>query len=183
MHPPLRSLALKQQFLRSRYRRRSLQHLQQLLFPQPLLFPDHLTGNTFDSPGGGLLVQNGTSNTLTRNLFTNHANPPWAGLTLVIATGTEVYNNNFEANALDADDFFGSGNLFNLAAPIGGNWFADFNEPSEGCFDVDPPAGFCDLPFSFAGLGAGTDFLPSASIDPFDLIPNQPLNARTWPSS
>ena len=50
----------------------------------------------------------------------------------------------------------GGDNAFNLAAPTGGNFWSDFDTPSEGCTDRNSD-GFCDSPKVFA---RGQDDLP-----------------------
>jgi hypothetical protein len=128
---------------------------------------DFFTGNTFTSPLGGVLVQNASigGNTFVRNLFTGAV--PFPGLWLLGSNNTTVYNNNFETNVIHLQDDGGSGNVFDLAAPTGGNWFDTFDESGEGCDDLIPVDGFCDAAFTFPG---GQDDLPSLVL--FDLIPN-----------
>ena len=89
----------------------------------------------------------------------------------------QVYNNDLINNVvqISAKDCDPS-NIFNLPLPNGGNYWSDFDEPSEGCVDVDSN-GFCDSPRVFPG---GQDNLPSVRpftqeepqvIDPVIIIP------------
>lgn len=72
----------------------------------------------------------------------------------------KVYHNNFIDNhpqqILVYDPTLNSGNIFNLAAPDGGNYFDDFDEPVEGCSDGNGDR-FCDSAYNFEG---GADQLP-----------------------
>jgi parallel beta-helix repeat protein len=64
--------------------------------------------------------------------------------THVGSSNNKIYNNNFIDNTLDIvyDPFVGS-DTFNLAKPIGGNYYNDYDTPEEGCNDLDLD-GFCD---------------------------------------
>ncbi|GBE58445.1 periplasmic copper-binding protein [bacterium BMS3Abin01] len=77
------------------------------------------------------------------------------GIDLSSSSGNEIYNNGFN-NISQANNVGGSGNSFNLLSPIGGNHWADYDEPSEGCLDANND-GFCDAPYIFPG---GQDNLP-----------------------
>jgi len=76
----------------------------------------------------------------------------------------------------------GGGNSFNLPAPWGGNYWSNFDEPSEGCYDSSPADGFCDAPKTFPG---GADNLPlTADPTPSGYKPVLNLSAPTayWSS-
>jgi hypothetical protein len=74
------------------------------------------------------------------------------------APGASVYNNNFinNANQILVTDPYGLAS-FNMGAPIGGNFFSNFNTPAQGCNNTSPVDNFCDTFFSFSG---GRDYLP-----------------------
>ncbi len=59
----------------------------------------------------------------------------------------EVFNNNFINTGDPLDD--DGNNDFEMPLPVGGNFWSQFNEPSEGCFNTSPADRFCDDPFEF----------------------------------
>lgn len=71
-------------------------------------------------------------------------------------SGTQAYGNSFNGNTTQAVITGGSGNVFNLGLPVGGNWWSNYDTPAEGCSDVNSD-GFCDTAYSFSG---GIDSLP-----------------------
>ena len=99
----------------------------------------------------GIRVDYGGNHTFFRNTLSNN----YFGLTLFQSTGNTVYNNNFISNAQTYANW--SGNIFNLAAPTGGNYWSDFDTPEEGCNDLNGD-GFCDAPYNFCC--SGQDNLP-----------------------
>ena len=99
-----------------------------------------LTGNTVDSNyENGISLYDSSGNTLTGNIASNNA---WGGgrygIYLLYSSNNEVYNNNFINNWAQAYVAGGSGNVFNLAAPVGGNYWSDYDTAAEGCNDVSP---------------------------------------------
>jgi len=87
-------------------------------------------------------------NTIIRNTLSGNS----VGVEISRAYGNAVYNNNFFGNAVQAQA--GGPNTFNLAAPVGGNYWSDWTGP-----DVDGD-GFVDVPYVFSG---GQDDLPWTS--------------------
>lgn len=84
-----------------------------------------------------------------------------------------IYNNNFLDNSTQIYFYHNSGGTsFNLAAPDGGNYYSNFNEPFEGCYDVSPDDGFCDAAYFFYN---DSDNLPWTTQDGWL---NQPPVAR-----
>ena len=71
------------------------------------------------------------------------------------AENNQIFNNNFIDNISQAEDS-DEGNVFELSAPTGGNYWNNFDEPVEGCNDANSD-GFCDAPFVFT---RGQDNLP-----------------------
>jgi len=140
-----------------------------------------LSGNTVTNSGEGITVEFCSDNVLKGNQSSNNT---WAGIALRNSTGNRVvgnfasangstnfgygldvssssgnmvYNNEFD-NVRQANDA-GGGNSYNLSSPTGGNHWADYDTPAEGCNDGDSD-GFCDAPYIFSG---GQDDLPWAS--------------------
>ena len=84
------------------------------------------------------------------------------GIQIMYSNNNTIYNNSFIDNGLvhsggdQAMDQGGTGNIFNQAKPIGGNYWSDWTGP-----DVDGD-GFVDSPYEFYG---GIDYLPWAYQD------------------
>ncbi len=129
-----------------------------------------LTGNTVTSTGGcGIAFSDAHRNTVSGNTVASNG---WAppimphgpyGIYLGMPEGGEVpssnnliYNNNFIDNQMQACDNGGTGNVFNLPKPIGGNYWSDWTAP-----DTDGD-GIVDAPYMFTG---GQDNLPWADPD------------------
>lgn len=96
----------------------------------------------------GILVLSGPAFTSQNNLiFENTIQENNIGIDLD-GDNNQIYNNNFINNPTQAISS-GSGNVFNLASPTGGNFWNNFDEPPEGCNNVNNDD-FCDSPFVFA---------------------------------
>jgi len=107
-----------------------------------------LTGNTSElNNGQGISLYFSNYCTLTGN--TAELNSGY-GINLYSSNLNQVYNNSFIENRYQAV-VSGSGNVFNLPAPVGGNYWSDWI-----CPDADGD-GFVDYPYIFAG---GQDNLP-----------------------
>jgi parallel beta-helix repeat protein len=120
-----------------------------------------LTGNTASQANDGIFLYAGNNNTLTSNRVSENA---YHGIDLYDSSGNQIYNNNFISNTTQAYVTGGSGNIFNLDKPTGGNYWSDWTTP-----DADQD-GFVDNPYVFTG---GQDNLPrTASGGPS--IPNHP---------
>lgn len=66
-----------------------------------------------------------------------------------------VYNNNFIDNTYQISNYFGNVS-FNQPAPVGGNFFSNYNTPDHGCNNFNGDS-FCDAPYEFV---SGIDYLP-----------------------
>jgi parallel beta-helix repeat protein len=67
-------------------------------------------------------------NTLSSNV--------WFGIFLrATASNNTIYHNNFVNNTIQARDDTNNGNQWNNGYPSGGNYWSDFDEPSEGAYD------------------------------------------------
>jgi parallel beta-helix repeat protein len=90
------------------------------------------------------------------------------GLILFDSPDNQIYNNNFlncmhySNNPTPIVDET-SISTFNLAEPIGGNYWSNFDQPDEGCSNADGDS-FCDAPYVFPN-GNGQDGLPWAKPD------------------
>lgn len=72
------------------------------------------------------------------------------GLSIVAGNDNVIYNNNFFNNQSQAYVSGGSGNVFNLDLPTGGNYWSNFDAPQEGCDDINGD-NICDSPYIFSG--------------------------------
>jgi len=78
------------------------------------------------------------------------------------SSNNQIYNNNFIGNTKHAHVSGGSGNVFNLDKPTGGNYWSDWTSPDD---DGD---GFVDSPCVFTG---GQDNLPWVRQDGWENSP------------
>jgi parallel beta-helix repeat protein len=115
-----------------------------------------LTGNTSSNNihDGIILYSSSSGNTLIGNTI----NSNWVyGIFLQSSSNNnQIYNNNFINNTTQACVLNSSSNVFNLAKPIGGNYWSNWCPPAHPDNDSD---GFVDTQYSFEG---GVDNLPLA---------------------
>ena len=113
------------------------------------------------SPGSlGVYLEYGThNNTIVGNTISNfeiglrqYYNSDW----------NTVYQNNFIDNTGSPILAYTSNSVFNLSAPNGGNYYSNFDEAAEGCWDSNQD-GFCDDPY--VSLFGATDYLPFTTQD------------------
>jgi len=118
-----------------------------------------LTGNTVNSNNDYGIYLYGSNNTLTGNTISNNG----CGISLrgYDSDNNQVYNNNFIDNGMQAYVSGGSGNLFNLAAPTGGNYWSDYT----GVDTNGDGIGDTEIPYTFTG---GEDYLPWVIQDGWD---------------
>ena len=104
--------------------------------------------------GCGIDLYYSSNNIVTGNTAWNNY---WFGIRIVQSSDNQIYNNNFIENIIcQARVSDGSGNVFNLDWPIGGNYWSNWTSPDN---DND---GFVDEPYVFDG---GQDNLPWANPD------------------
>ncbi len=115
-----------------------------------------ISGNTANDNfwGDGILLTGANNNIVFGNTFSTNS--------YAIYMGGSDYNQFYHNNILGslwAQAYIngGSGNLFNLPAPTGGNYWDDFHTAAQGCADANND-GFCDSPYIF-DFG-GQDNLP-----------------------
>ncbi|MDI7275472.1 MAG: NosD domain-containing protein, partial [Anaerolineae bacterium] len=99
----------------------------------------------------GVVLEGSNGNVLTGNLISDNN----LGLYLTAASNNQAYNNRFVANGTQARQNNGTGNLYNMPAPTGGNYWSNHTGPDENPLD-----GFVDVPYQFET--GGVDELPWA---------------------
>ena len=137
-----------------------------------------LSNNIFDPNQNvqhGIVLSGGCNDTVvTENTFANHF---FSGMQVRGNSGNQIFNNNFINNpnpAIEGSDV--TGIVWNLLAPIGGNYWDVFDIPAEGCND-DNSDGFCDDPFVFLFTGVGNqDNLPFVLQNGWNLVDPAPVD-------
>ena len=101
------------------------------------------------------------NNVIRNNTISNsHAADGFAGVGYIGGCGiNKIYNNNFLYNGIQARTYLQE--VFNLGAPIGGNYWSDCDELKIRCPDSNDD-GFWDAPYTFSG---GQDNLPWTKKD------------------
>jgi len=90
-----------------------------------------LTGNTTDgNTNAGIWIDPSNNNTFTDNDISNNNQ----GIYILNSNDNQIYNNNFIENATHAEVVDGTGNLFNLDPPIGGNYWSGWEGPAPYVF-------------------------------------------------
>lgn len=100
-----------------------------------------------DKSGVGIRIRYSYNNILKNNTINNTL----AGVLISRASsGNLFYHNNFINNRQHLWFVESGTNSFNADLPLGGNYWDNFNEPAEGCEDLNND-GFCDSPYVFSG--------------------------------
>ncbi|MBR9681402.1 MAG: hypothetical protein GOV00_01230 [Candidatus Altiarchaeota archaeon] len=118
-----------------------------------LIFENNVSSNNY-----GIYFWSSSFNRVYRNTLASNT----YGLYLNGAADNVVYNNDFLGNTNQIIYSGYASNTYNLAAPVGGNYFSDWNSP-----DTDAN-GFVDSPYTFSG---GLDNLPWATMTGWDSAP------------
>ena len=120
-----------------------------------LLNSDHnkIMNNKISMSNNGIVLdQFSTHNIITQNTFLNNN----IGLLSYETIENLIFYNDFIQNTIQAYDL--GDNSWNSSIPKGGNYWTDFDEPSEGAFDNDTD-GFVDSPYRLFD-GTNYDYLP-----------------------
>lgn len=131
-----------------------------------------LKGNSVSNNNIGIdIYYYASSNVLTGNTVSNN------NMGIYLSQGSssnKIYNNNFMSNATQVRDssYWGGPNVYNLAAPVGGNYWSNWTSP-----DLNGD-GFVDNPYVIRGAIA--DYLPWTTQDGW-LPPNDPPVAEAGP--
>lgn len=115
-------------------------------------FDNLLEGNLVDTPSTGIYIGQNVQRTTVRNNTISNA---YKGVALTsTAYNNKVYNNNFLSTAIFS--LYNSGNNIYQSMPIGGNYYRNYDTPSEGCNDANNDF-ICDNAISFGNV---TDNFP-----------------------
>lgn len=95
------------------------------------------------------IIRGNTFSNFNYGLYLNDSHCYYYGQDYNCPSGNTVYQNNFIDNSpYQIHAGYGYSNtVFNLAAPDGGNYYNNYDEPTEGCGDADSD-GFCDNPYA-----------------------------------
>lgn len=130
-----------------------------------------------------------TNNTVYQNIFVNTNTPiylaNWAS-----PAYTSYFDYGYYYGWYYYDTTGNVGNVFNLAAPDGGNYYSQFDESAEGCNNTNSDS-FCDS--AFGGGGGAVDNLPwttqdgwatptdaTAPVITYTITPSTPDGANGW---
>ena len=108
-----------------------------------------ITGNTANSNSYGIYLYGcSSSNNITGNIASSNVYGIYLNSS---SSNNTIYNNNFINNGTQAVVSGGSGNIFSMAKPVGGNYWSNWTSPDSN------NDGFVDNPYVFTG---GQDNLP-----------------------
>lgn len=114
------------------------------------------TNNNFINNTTGIFFWSTFSNTVQGCEFDRHETAIGIGA----SSDTNIVRNNFLDNVLQiVDDASSFESHFSQDLPVGGNYWSDYDEEGEGCFDADTN-GICDNPRTFI---SGSDEYPFTS--------------------
>lgn len=119
----------------------------------------------------GVVLTGAHHNIVTKNTIQNTVTDGlniWDFPHLTNAVNNLVTRNNFINNGVQAKVRSGLHNSFSLAAPENGNYWNNFDEPAEGCFDIDMNR-ICDAPYIITS--EHQDSLPWNRQNGWDTVP------------
>ncbi|MHB9111766.1 MAG: right-handed parallel beta-helix repeat-containing protein [Thermoleophilia bacterium] len=121
--------------------------------------------------GKGIQIDSSNDNTVVYNSMSGNG----VGFSSSVSStaNNQIYNNGFINNATQVSSNIGAGNFYNKSAPVGGNYFSNYDTEAEGCFDLNGD-GFCDSPYVFWN---GQDNLPWTRDNGWCSKPNLSLKA------
>ncbi|MEX1112524.1 MAG: NosD domain-containing protein [Candidatus Andersenbacteria bacterium] len=127
-------------------------------------FYSTIENNNVSGGSVGVNLENVFESTTRYNSITGTS---FRNIRMRFTSRSQIYNNNFINDPGRILITAASGNIFNLDAPIGGNFWSSFDTPEEGCNDNNSD-GFCDASLAFNG---GRDNLPHLRpiTDPVEL--------------
>ena len=127
-----------------------------------------ITHNAITNNGKGIFLRISQNNGIFCNNFEN--NSEYGIILSLDAYNNHIYHNNFIDNAQNAREVYDNESLWDDGYPSGGNYWSDFDEPSEGAYD-DNGDGIVDSSYQIPD-GFNQDAYPF--IDAYDY----PLHAN-----
>lgn len=116
-----------------------------------------ITGNIVsDNSETGVVLLNSHGNLITENEISNNQVSGMEIWYVYAMSENKVYHNNFLNNGYQIYAMFDEGDFFYQNPPIGGNYWSNYDEPAEGCVDLNSD-NICDSPYIFSD---GQDNLP-----------------------
>ncbi|MCK9351268.1 MAG: right-handed parallel beta-helix repeat-containing protein [Candidatus Pacebacteria bacterium] len=106
---------------------------------------NEIDGATIDQNHEGIYLSESNHN-IIRNSTISNGDLSTAGMRWRLSSDNLIYHNNFINNTVPV--YGDAGNSFDLAKPIGGNYWSSYDSSGEGCYDADSD-GFCDAPYVF----------------------------------
>ncbi len=125
------------------------------------IFLNNLSDSSF-----GMLLDDSYNNNIFRNNITNNS---LCGILSFSYGGNTIYHNNFIHNSFNAFDYYDT--IWDNSTLQSGNYWDDFDEPSEGAYDNNHD-GIVDSPYDIYG-GYGRDLYPLTG--PVGERPDQPV--------
>ena len=117
------------------------------------IYYNYIAGNFY-----GIYISKSSSNSITYNLISSNSN---YGLYITTSSsGNQIHHNDFNSNnggGTQGYDDVGSNTWNDINE---GNYWTDYDEPLEGCNDVNPPFGICDSPYLLNGGSGALDNYP-----------------------
>lgn len=136
-----------------------------------------LSGNSVSNNYYGFYLQFSTQRSVFNNTIENNT----FGIFTDSSAQSQIYNNNFINNITQAQrgNFLPPGDVFNLSAPLGGNYWSNYDTSAEGCNNINND-NFCDTPYTFIG---GKDELPWTKQDGWLALPPPDADGDSIPDS
>jgi len=109
---------------------------------------NHITGNDISGGMKGLAIQFNAN----RNVFAGNTvrDTYIAGAFILNSSYNSIHYDNFINTGNPSGLSGGLGNMYSISAPVGGNYWSNYDEAAEGCADGNGD-GFCDAPLALNG--------------------------------
>lgn len=137
----------------------------------------NISGNYISNNSNGILLWSSFYCYITENIIVNNS---YYGVTALYSHFSQIYGNEFLSNNMGKKQGYDEDTDNSWNSTIKGNHWNDYDEPSEGCFDISPKDGFCDSPYIIDGKSNAKDYYPITHIT--ILPPTEPQNLTGVPS-
>ncbi len=144
---------------------------------------NHIRNNRIYENDRGINIYDSAANEIVGNTICNNS------YGIYLASSSEdnlIYHNGFFNNTDQAYDA-GTANIWDNGYPSGGNYWSDFDEPSEGAYDdyqgvsqdISGSDGIVDSPYTNIAAGSSQDQYPLMTPDPIADFTYSPANPST----